>query len=114
MLQVTMVIISFLTNILVDLLSEDCSDGDIQQVLSEVLSGGNGVFDFCITFPAIQIFLALPNVRLRPLWYSQHRSSILHSLHQGWLCFQRTTEVCYNSKYPRWCFQQLFLVVVGL
>ena len=82
MLQVTMVIISFLTNILVDLLSEDCSDGDIQQVLSEVLSGGNGVFDFCITFPAIRIFLALPNVRLRPLWYSQHRSSILRSLHQ--------------------------------
>ena len=31
MFQVTMVIISFLTNILVDLLSEDCNDGDIGQ-----------------------------------------------------------------------------------
>ena len=82
MFQVTMVIISFLTNILVDLLSEDCNDGDIQQVLSEVMSGGSGVFDFCNTFPAIRIFLALPNVRLRPQWYSQHRSSILRSLHQ--------------------------------
>ena len=31
MFQVTMVIISFLTNILVDLLSEDCNAGDIGQ-----------------------------------------------------------------------------------
>ena len=82
MFQVKLVIISFLTNILVDLLSEDCNEGDIQQVLSEVMSGGSGVFDFCNTFPAIRIFLALPNVRLRPHWYSQHRSSILRSLHQ--------------------------------
>ena len=82
MLQVTMVIISFLTNILVDLLNEDCSEGDIQQVLSEVLTGGNRVFDFCTTFPAIRVFLALPNVRLRPQWYSLHRSTILRSFHQ--------------------------------
>ena len=77
-----MVIISFLTNILVDLLNEDCSEGDIQQVLSEVLTGGNRVFDFCTTFPAIRVFLALPNVRLRPQWYSLHRSTILRSFHQ--------------------------------
>ena len=77
-----MVIISFLTNILVDLLNEDCSEGDIQQVLSEVLTGGNRVFNFCTTFPAIRVFLALPNVRLRPQWYSLHRSTILRSFHQ--------------------------------
>ena len=82
LLKVTMVIISFLTNILVDLLNEDCSEGDIQQVLSEVLTGGNGIFDFCTTFPAIRVFLALPNVRLCPQWYSLHRSSILRSFHQ--------------------------------
>ena len=73
---------SFLTNILVDGLSEDCADGDIQQVLSELLQSEGGVFQFCLSFPNVRMFLAFPNIRLRPSWFGRQRSAIIRALHQ--------------------------------
>ena len=75
-------IISFLTNILVDGLGENCTDGDIQQLLSDILGGEGGIFEFCSSFPNVRMFMALPNVRLRPSWFGRQRSGILRSIHQ--------------------------------
>ena len=82
---------SFLTNILVDGLSEDCADGDIQQVLSELLQSEGGVFQFCLSFPNVRMFLAFPNIRLRPSWFGRQRSAIIRALHQfmeSWIHWQ--------------------------
>ena len=78
----TFALLSFLTNMLVDTLSEESGEGDVQQVLSEVLSGDGGIYEFCATFPALRIFLAFPNIRTKPAWYSRMRSTIVQSLHQ--------------------------------
>lgn len=75
-------ILSFLTNLIVDALTETCEDGDIQQVLSDLLVGEGGIYQFCSSFPNVRMFLAFPNVRLKPTWYSNHRSAIIRSLHQ--------------------------------
>ena len=80
--QVQVVIMSFLTNILVDHLSEDSTDGDLQQLLSELFVNDGGIFSFCVTFPAIRVFLSPPNIRLIPSWYSRMRPSIIRSFHQ--------------------------------
>ena len=37
-------ILSFLTNMIVDALTETCEDGDIQQVLSDLLVGEGGLY----------------------------------------------------------------------
>ena len=75
-------ILSFLTNLLIDALHEDCADGDIQHALSDLLTGEGGVFQFCASFPEVRMFLAFPNVRLRPSWYARQRTGILQTLHQ--------------------------------
>ena len=79
--QVKVVILSFLTNMLVDALPEEATDGDVQQALSELLVT-DGVYGFCLTFPDIRVFLAAPNIRLKPMWYSRLRPLIIRSLHQ--------------------------------
>ena len=73
--QVQVVIMSFLTNILVDHLSEDSTDGDLQQLFSELFVNDGGIFSFCVT-------LSPPNIRLIPSWYSRMRPSIIRSFHQ--------------------------------
>ena len=73
---------SFLTNMLCDELNETCDDGAINQALLKILSGDNGIFPFCQSFPAVRLFLALPNVRNRPYWYPKFRPAILRVLHQ--------------------------------
>ena len=79
--QVKVVILSFLTNMLVDALPEEATDGDVQQALSKLLVN-DGVYGFCLTFPDIRVFLAAPNIRLKPMWYSRLRPLIIRSLHQ--------------------------------
>ena len=76
------VILSFLTNILVNHLTEDSSDRDLQQLFSELFVNEGGLFTFCVTFPKIRVFLSPPNIRLKPAWYSRLRPSILRTLHQ--------------------------------
>ena len=80
--QVSVVIMSFLTNMLCDELNEASSDGGLNQALFKILSSQNGVFPFCQSFPNVRMFLALPNVRNRPYWYPKFRPSILRTLHQ--------------------------------
>ena len=75
-------IMSFLTNMFCDELSEKCDDGALSQALLKILSGSRGVFPFCQTFPQIRMFLALPNVRNRPYWYPRFRPTILRAMHQ--------------------------------
>ena len=65
-----------------DELSETCDDGGIYQVLLKILSGANGVFPFCQSFPAVRMFLAVPNIRSRPYWYPKFRPALLRTLHQ--------------------------------
>ena len=75
------VIISFLTNMLVDALPEEATDGDVQQAMSELLVN-DGIYGFCLTFPDVRVFLAAPNIRLKPIWYSRLRPTIIRCLHQ--------------------------------
>ena len=81
--QVTMVVMSFLTNCLIDGLGEDCSgEGAIVQSLMAIFSGQGGVFAFCQSYPAIRCFISPPNVRNRPHWYPRFRPIILRVLQQ--------------------------------
>ena len=73
---------SFMTNMICDELSKTCDDGGINQVLLKILSGANGVFPFCQSFPAVRMFLAVPNIRSRPYWYPKFRPAFLRTLHQ--------------------------------
>ena len=75
-------ILSFLTNLLIDALNEDCDDGDVQHALSDLLTGEGGVFQFCASFPDVRMFVAFPNVRLRPSWYARQRTGIIQAFHQ--------------------------------
>ena len=80
--QVSVVIMSFLTNVYCDELLETCEEGDLNQVNLKIFSGVQGIFPFCQSFPGVRMFLALPNVRNRPHWYPKFRPNILRSLHQ--------------------------------
>ena len=71
-----------MTNMICDELSETCDDGGINQVLLKILSGANGVVPFCQSFPAVRMFLAVPNIRSRPYWYPKFRPAFLRTLHQ--------------------------------
>ena len=71
-----------LTNFLVDLLSEESSEGEVQQFFSDVLVNEGGIFGFCNTFSEVRVFIAPPNVRLRPTWYARLRPLILRVFHQ--------------------------------
>ena len=81
--QVTMVVMSFLTNCLVVSLGEDCSgEGAIVQSLMAIFSGQGGVFAFCQSYPTIRCFISPPNVRNKPHWYPRFRPIILRVLQQ--------------------------------
>ena len=82
LLQIQVVILSVLTNILVDHLTENSTDGDLQQLFSELFVNDGGIYNFCSTFPDLRIFISPPNVRLTPAWYSRLRSSIVRTFHQ--------------------------------
>ena len=80
--SVNMVILSFLTNVIVDTLGEDSNEACLNQLFIELFTQSNGLFSFCSTFPTVRVFLAPPNVRLRPNWYSRLRPTIIRVLHQ--------------------------------
>ena len=80
--QVSIVVISFLTNILVDTLGEDSNEGDLNPLFIELFTQSNGLFDFCKSFPLVRVFLAPPNIRLKPMWYSRLRPTIIRVLHR--------------------------------
>lgn len=73
---------SFLTNLIVDQLCETSKEGDVQQLLSEILVIDGGVFTFCNTFPGVRMFIAPPNVRMMPTWYPRTRPIVLRVFHQ--------------------------------
>ena len=80
--QVQIVVISYLTNIIVDTLGEDSNEGCLNQFFIDLFTQGDGLFGFCTSFPTVRIFLAPPNVRLRPMWYSRLRPTIVRVLHR--------------------------------
>ena len=80
--QVQVVILSHLINILVDSLGEDSNEGDLNQLFIELFTQSDGLFGFCQSFPGVRIFIAPPNIRLRPMWYSRFRPTILRILHR--------------------------------
>ena len=82
LLQVEVVILSFLTNILIDSLTEESTEGDLQMLLSELFVDPGGLFTFCTTFPGIRVFLSPPNIRMKPAWYSRMRPTIIRTFHQ--------------------------------
>ena len=77
-----MVIISCLTNFITDSLCEKSSDGDLQQLLRDLFVNDGGIFGFCTTFPNLRVFIAPPNVRMRPQWYVRFRPSVIRAFHQ--------------------------------
>ena len=79
--QIGVVIMSLLTNIICDELDEDSGDGGLEELFLKVLSGADGLYAFCSSFPQVQFFLAQPNLRLNPSWYSAARPRILRTLH---------------------------------
>ena len=81
-LQVNVVILSYLTNILVDSLGEDSNEGDLNQIFLELFTHNDGLFSFCQSFPTVRVFLSPPNVCLKPTWFSRLRPSIIRVLHR--------------------------------
>ena len=80
--QVNVVVMSYLTNLLVDGLDEDANEGSLNQFFLELFTHAEGLFVFCQSFPMVRVFLAPPNVRNRPVWYSRLRPTIIRVLHQ--------------------------------
>ena len=79
--SVNMVIVSFLTNVIVDSLEEEANEASLNRLFIELFTQSDGLFSFFATFPAIRVFLAPPNVRLRPSWYSKLRPTVVRVLH---------------------------------
>ena len=77
-----MVVMSYLTNLLVDHLDEDANEGCLNQFFLELFTQTEGLFVFCQSFPMVRMFLAPPNVRNRPAWYARLRPTIIRALHQ--------------------------------
>ena len=78
-----MVVMSFLTNCLIDGIGEDCSGGEaaLNQALMNIFLSSGGVFAFCQTYPGVRGFISPPNVRNRPHWYPRFRPIILRALY---------------------------------
>ena len=72
---------SMLTNFICDELDEESGEGGLEEFFNKVLSGNDGLYAFCCSFPQVRFFLAQPNLRLKPSWYSAARPSILRTLH---------------------------------
>ena len=79
--QVAVVLMSMLTNFICDELDEDSGKGGLEEFLIKVLSGTDGLYAFCNSFPQVRFFLAQPNLRMKPSWYSAARPGILRALH---------------------------------
>ena len=79
----SMVVMSFLTNILIDGIGEDCSGGEaaLNQALMNIFLSSGGVFAFCQTYPTVRCFISPPNVRNRPHWFPRFRPIILRALY---------------------------------
>ena len=82
--QVAVVLMSMLTNFICDELDEESGAGGLEEFLNKILSGPDGLYAFCCSFPQVRFFLAQPNMRLKPYWYSAARPGILRALH-SWL-----------------------------
>ena len=80
--QVTIVVMSFLTNCLIDGIGEDCSSGEaaLNQTLMNIFMSPGGVFAFCQSYPQLRCFISPPNIRNRPHWYPRFRPIILRAL----------------------------------
>ena len=72
---------SMLTNFICDELDEESGEGGLEEFLNKILSGNDGLYAFCCSFPQVRFFLAQPNLRLKPSWYSTARPGILRALH---------------------------------
>ena len=59
--QVAVVLMSMLTNFICDELDEDSGKGGLEEFLNRVLSGTDGLYAFCSSFPQVRFFLAQPN-----------------------------------------------------
>ena len=82
LLQVNVIILSYLTNVIVSSLGEDSNEGCLNQLFLELFSQNNGLFAFCQSYPQVRIFLAHPNIRLQPSWYSRLRPVIIRVMHR--------------------------------
>ena len=74
-------LMSILTNFICDELDEESGEGGLEEFLNKILSGSDGLYAFCCSFPQVRFFLAQPNLRLKPSWYSAARPGILRALH---------------------------------
>lgn len=77
-------VMSFLTNCLIDGLGEDCLGGEaaLTQTLMKIFVNPGGVFQFCQSYPMLRCFISPPNLRSRPFWYPRFRPVILRVLQQ--------------------------------
>ena len=67
---------------LIDSLSEDANEGCLTQLFIELFTQSDGLFGFCQSFPMVRMFIAPPNVRMKPMWFSKLRPTIIRVLHQ--------------------------------
>ena len=58
--QTNMVIMSFLTNPIIDGIGEEANEGNMIQILTQLLVQPGGVFSFCQSFPMVRMFLSPP------------------------------------------------------
>ena len=80
--QTNMVIMSFLTNPIIDGIGEEANEGNMIQILTQLLVQPGGVFSFCQSFPMVRMFLSPPNLRVKPSWYPRFRPVILQTMLQ--------------------------------
>ena len=80
----SIVILAFLTNCVVDGMGEEGAGGDaaLSQTLMQLFTNASGIFSFCQSYPTVRVFLSPPSVRNKPSWYSRSRPTILKALHQ--------------------------------
>ena len=75
--QVRFVIMSFLTNCLVDGVGEEGKGGEaaLSQTLMQIFGGPSGVFAFAQSYPTVRFFISPPNVRNKPTWFPRDRKA---------------------------------------
>ena len=76
------VILTFMTNLLIDGLTEEANDGSITQLFLQLFTQNGGIFSFCQSFATVRVFIAPPNIRTRPSWFPRLRPSIIRLFHQ--------------------------------
>ena len=82
--QVRFVVMSFLTNCLVDGVGEEGKGGEaaLSQTLMQIFGGSSGVFAFAQSYPTVRFFISPPNVRNKPTWFPRFRPVILQAFQQ--------------------------------